>query len=121
MDKLAGFVGRMIYAIPFLGLGFVHLTNARRMEWLVPPYIPGGVFWVYFTGAAMVLAALAILTGRHGRKASFGLALMLLAFIVTVHLPGMTNPATKMVSTMNFFKDMGLMGGALVIAGTFKK
>ncbi len=121
MDKLTGFVGRIIYAIPFLGFGFGHLSNAGKMAGYVPSYIPGGVFWIYFTGVAMILAALAIITGKQGRNACLGLALMLLIFIVTIHLPGLSNPEMKMMSMMNFFKDMGLMGGALVIAGTFKK
>jgi len=121
MDKLTGFVGRVLYALPFLGFGFGHVMNAGQMGNMVPSYIPGGVFWIYFTGVAMILAALAIITGKQGRNACFGLAVMLLVFIVTIHLPGMSNPQMKMMAMMGFFKDTSLMGAALVIAGTFKK
>jgi len=68
----------------------------------------------------MVLAALAIITGKQGRSACFGLALMLLVYIVTVHLPGLSNPAMKMMSMINLLKDTGLMGACLFMAGTFK-
>jgi uncharacterized membrane protein len=121
MDKLITFLGRVIYAVPFLVFGAGHLTRAGQMAGMVPAYIPGGVFWIYFTGVAMILAALAIITGKQGRGACFGLALMLLVFIVTIHLPGMANPQMKMMSMMSLLKDTGLMGAALVIAGTFKK
>jgi putative oxidoreductase len=121
MDKLTIFIGRVIYAIPFLGFGLGHLFNGGQMGGMVPSFIPGGVFWIYFTGVAMVLAALAIITGKQGRAACFGLVVMLLVFIVTMHLPGLANPQMKMMAMMSLFKDMGLMGGALVIAGTFKK
>ena len=123
MDKLTGFVGRVIFALPFLGFGAGHLMKASQMGGMVPSYIPGGVFWIYFTGAAMVLAALAIITGKQGRNACFGLAVMLLIFIVTIQLPGMSSPDAqmKMMSMMNFFKDTALMGASLVIAGTLKK
>lgn len=121
MDKLMNFLGRLIYTIPFLGFGAMHLKNGSQMGGMVPSYIPGGVFWIYFVGVAMILASLAIITGKQGRNACFGLALMLLVFIVTVHLPGMSNPQTQMMSMMGLLKDSGLMGAALVIAGTFKK
>ena len=121
MDKMTTMIGRIIYALPFLGFGAGHLMNAGSMGAMVPAFIPGGVFWIYFTGVAMVLAALAIITGIQGRNACFGIALMLLVFIVTMHLPGLANPQMKMMAMMSLFKDTGLMGGALVIAGTFPK
>src|SRR5580692_2242702 len=106
MDKLMTFLGRVIYAVPFLAFGANHLLNAGQMAGMVPSYIPGGIFWIYFTGAAMVLAALAIITGKQGRNACFGLALMLLVFIVTIHSPGLSNPQMKMMSMVNLLKDM---------------
>jgi uncharacterized membrane protein len=121
MDKVTSFIGRVIYALPFLGFGVGHIINAGSMGGMVPPYIPGGVFWIYFTGVAMILAALAIFTGIQGRAACFGLAVMLLIFIVTIHMPALANPQMKMMAMMSLFKDTGLMGAALAIAGTFKK
>jgi putative oxidoreductase len=119
MEKMLTVVGRIIYAVPFLAFGSGHLMNAAGMAGMVPAFIPGGIFWIYFTGVAMILAALAIITGIKGRAACFGLALLLLVFIVTIHLPGLNNPQMKMMSMMGLFKDMGLLGGALVIATTF--
>lgn len=120
MEKLLNFLGRLIYSLPFLGFGAGHLMNAGKMAGMVPAMFPGGVFWIYFTGAAMILAALAIITGKQGRNACFGLALMLLVFIVTIHLPAMADPQKQMMAMGGFLKDVALLGGALVIAGTFK-
>ncbi|HET9869169.1 MAG TPA: DoxX family protein [bacterium] len=119
MEKLLSMVGRVIYAVPFLVFGANHLLNAPVMAMMVPAYIPGGIFWVYFTGLAMVLAGLAVITGIQGRKACFGLALMLAVFIVAVHLPGLADPQTKMDSLVNLLKDTGLLGAALALAPTF--
>ena len=123
MEKLLSFIGRVIYAVPFLGFGAGHLMNAGKMAGMVPSFIPGGIFWIYFTGAAMIMAALAIITGKQGRAACFGLALMLLVFIVTIHLPGMgsTDAGMKMMAMMGLLKDTALMGAALVISVNFKK
>ena len=119
MEKLLAVIGRVIYSVPLLAFGFSHVTNAPAMGAMVPLYIPGGILWVYFTGAAMILAGLAIITGIQARAACFGLALMLTVFIVTVHLPGVANPETHMMSLVNVLKDTGLLGAALVIASTF--
>jgi putative oxidoreductase len=121
MEKVLSFVGRIIFAIPFLVFGVNHLMMADQMLPMVPAYIPGGIFWVYFTGAAMILAALAIITGKQARSACFGLAVLLLVYIITIHFPGLSNPQMKMMSMINLMKDTGLMGAALFMAGTFKK
>jgi putative oxidoreductase len=120
MDKMLSHIGRVIFALPFLIFGANHLMHADMMAPMVPAYIPGGVIWVYFTGAAMILAALAIITGKQGRSACFGLALMLLVYIVTIHFPGLSNPQMQMMSMVNLMKDMGLMGACLFMAPTFK-
>lgn len=119
MERLLAFLGRVIYALSFFAFGYGHLTHAAAMGGWVPAYIPGGIFWIYFTGVAMILAALAIGTGIQGRAACLGLALLLLIFIVTVHLPGLGNPHTQSMAMMGLLKDLGLLGGALVIASTF--
>jgi len=121
MEKVLGLVGRILYAVPFVMFGLNHLMSADQMAGMVPSFIPGGVIWVYVTGAAMLLAAVAIITGIQARLACFGLVLMLFIFILTVHLPGLQNPATKMMSMISLFKDTGLMGGALIIASISKK
>jgi uncharacterized membrane protein YphA (DoxX/SURF4 family) len=120
MDKLMVFVGKVLFALPFIGFGIENVAGAADKAGIVPPYIPGGVFWIYFTGIAMILAALAILTGKQAREACLGLAIMLLVFIVTVHLPHLANPQLKVMGLMGLYKDTSMMGGALVLAATFK-
>lgn len=120
MDKLVGTVGRILYCIPFFIFGAMHLMKAGDMAGMIPSWLPGGVLWVYLTGAAMIAAVLAILTGRQAFLASVMLALMLLGFILTLHVPGLAQKETMQMSMTNLLKDMGLMGGALVLASTFR-
>ena len=122
MDKLTRLVGRVIFGIPFLIFGAGHLMNADKMAGMVPSFVPGGVIWIYFTGVAMIVAAVAIITGIKGRAAAFGLALMLLGFVVAIHLPGLANPDAqmKMMAFVNLMKDTALMGAALVIGVSFE-
>ncbi|MCX7878861.1 MAG: DoxX family membrane protein, partial [Ignavibacteria bacterium] len=87
MNLLTGLIARILFAIPFIGFGIGHFTNASAMAGLVP--IPGGVFWVYFTGVAMILAGISAISGYQGRLAMLLLALLLFIYIVSIHIPNM--------------------------------
>lgn len=120
-SNTAGTLGRILFAVPFLVFGFFHFMNGPGMATMVPSYIPGGVFWVYLTGLANILAAISIVSGKQTRLACYLLALMLLVFILTIHLPGMSNPETQQMAMMSLLKDTGLMGGALILASKYEK
>lgn len=119
MNILTGIAARIIFTIPFLGFGVRHLMHATQMSGLVP--IPGGAFWLYLTGIAMILASVAAITKIQGKLAMLLLALMLLIFAFSVQLPAMLSPdmTMKISGTVSFYKDLGLMGGALILAGVF--
>lgn len=110
---------RIIFAIPFAIFGLMHFMSGSDMAGYVPSFIPGGVFWVYVTGLGLIAAAVAIIIQKHARLACLLLALMLLIFILTMHLPGALDAATRQMSMPNLLKDWGLMGGALLCAGKF--
>lgn len=112
-------LGRILFCIPFLAFGMMHLTNGDQMAGMVPAWVPGGVFWVYILGVAQLAAAGSILTGKMTALAGQLLALMLLIFVFTVHLPGVMNATDemgKMISMAGVLKDLGLAGGALLVS-----
>jgi len=121
MNFLTGIVARILFVTPFLAFGVRHLMHAGMMAPMVP--IPGGAIWIYVTGAAMILASIAALTGIQGRNAMLLLALMIIIFAVTIQLPAMmsSDPMMKMGGTVSFYKDLGLAGGALILAGVFDR
>lgn len=117
MNALTGTAGRIIFGVPFILFGIGHLMNAAMMTGMVP--VPGGIIWIYVTGIAMILAGIAAITKIQGQLAMLLLALLLLVYIVTIHIPNLMKPETMMMGMMGLYKDLGLMGGALVIAGVF--
>lgn len=119
MKILTTTAARILFAIPFLGFGLGHLMNASMMGGMVP--IPGGIIWIYVTGIANILAGISAITKFQGRTAMLLLALMLFIFIVTIHIPTMMKPETMMMGMMSLYKDAGLMGGALLLAGIFDR
>ncbi len=105
---------RLLFAIPFAVFGLLHFANPHAMVGVVP--LPGGVFWVYFVGVALLAASLGLATGIAGRPAAIGLALLLFAFVLFVHLPAISNPQMRQAAMINLLKDLALCGGALTWA-----
>lgn len=114
-------IGRIVYAIPFLVFGMMHLMKADAMAGMIPSFIPGGILWVYLTGLALIAAAVSIFIQKQIRLACLMLAGMLMVFILTLHIPGVMSGDQMMMqmAMSGMLKDLALAGGALVIAGLY--
>jgi len=111
-------VGRYLYAIPMAIFGIFHFMNGSAMAGMVP--VPGGVFWVYLTGLALLAAGVSIMTGKMAGLATTLLGVMLLIFALTIHLPAVMSAADQMAmqaSMTNMLKDTALAGGAFALSG----
>lgn len=81
------------------------------------PGWPAPLFFVYLSGAGLVLAGIAIIINRYARIASFLLAGELALIILIMHLPGVIAGGQNVqMSIMFALKDLGLLAGALLIA-----
>ncbi len=121
MKFLTGTLARSLYALPMVVFGIMHFMYAGNMEQIVPAFFPIRLILVYVTGAALILAGISIVTKIQTRLASLLLALLLLIFIATMHIPGLFNEQTMQMSMTSMLKDIGLMAAALLIAGMSKK
>ena len=115
-------IGRYLFAIPFAIFGLFHFMKADAMAGMIPEWLPGGVFWVYLTGVALLLAGVAIIIGKQVRLAGMLLGVMLIIFVLTIHAAGAFGDGDEMAKSMamtNMLKDLALAGGAFVIANVF--
>jgi putative oxidoreductase len=117
MQTLTTTVARILYAVPFGIFGLLHLMSAGNMAGMVPAWLPGGVFWVYLTGLALLAACVSILLQKKTKLACLLLALMLIIFVLTLHLPGVMHSATMQMAMGNLLKDAALAGAALTYSG----
>ena len=108
---------RGLFALPFALFGLFHFVGAEAMAGMVP--VPGGLFWVYFTGVALLAGSAGILTGILGKWAAYGLAALMVLFALTIHLPGLGDPNMGQLSMISLLKDLALGGGALAFAAMF--
>ncbi|OGU17638.1 MAG: hypothetical protein A2X61_02210 [Ignavibacteria bacterium GWB2_35_12] len=118
MDKLKH-IGRIVFALPFLVFGINHFIYAPMMAGLVPSYVPGGVFWVYITGAGLIAASVSVAANRLVKISGLLLALLLLLFVLTIHIPGLGNPQMAQMAMIGLLKDTAMMGAAIMASAFF--
>jgi uncharacterized membrane protein len=111
------YLGRLMFVFPFLILGFGHFGNGQALASMVPEYLPYPIIWVYLTGLALILAAIAIVINKMAKLAALLLGIMLVLFAFLVHLPNVLNGAESSAMA-SLLKDLGLAGGAFFISGT---
>ncbi len=110
-----------MFALPFGVLGLNHFFMYNYYVGMVSSFIPGGGFTVIITGVALIAACVAIILKQFIRIACLLLALLLLIFICTIHIPGLFEPVNANMAMIELLKDSALMGGALMIAGIYKE
>jgi putative oxidoreductase len=110
-------LGKFIFLIPFFFSGIAHLRGSTDIG-AVPDFIPGGIFWIYLTGMGMLAFVVSMMLGKYDKLASILLAIMLIIFAFAVQLPQQgSNP----MWIAAFLKDIGLAGGALMIAEKYAR
>ncbi len=118
MQALTTIVARILYGLPMIIFGIFHFMAVGDMAGMIP--IPGGIFWVYLTGVALILAGIAIIIKNRGRLACLLLALMIGIFTLAIHIPGILDPNTMQMEMMNALKNLIMIGGALGFAHIFE-
>jgi len=117
MKKLT-FIGRILFALPFGIIGLNHFLMTDMFLGMMSSFIPGGAYTILITGALLIIASVSIMLNKNIQIACYGLAGLLLIFILTIHIPGLFNsdPKSAELALIELFKDTGLMGGAIMIA-----
>jgi uncharacterized membrane protein YphA (DoxX/SURF4 family) len=110
--------GRYLFAISCAVFGISHFLVAPFIATLIPAWIPAGLFWAYFTGAAFVAAGLSIATSLLGRLAATLLGLMFMLWFLIVHLPRvMSAPRSHNPNEWSSaFIALGMCGASWIMA-----
>lgn len=111
-------IGKFLYAIPFAIFGIFHFMKGDQMAGMVPSWVPGGIFWVYLTGVAMLAAGICIIINKKASLATLLLAVLLLLFVLTIHLPAVIGGDQQAMTSL--LKDTALAGAALFMSAYFK-
>lgn len=108
-------IARLAYALALLGFGLHHFLTTGADE-AVPAWLPFRTGWVDLTGVAHMAAGVAILVGIVPRLAATLEAIMIGAFVLLVHVPGViAAPEDRLQWTM-LMDASALCGAAWIVA-----
>jgi uncharacterized membrane protein len=81
-------VARVLYCLCLIFFGVVHFVDVKDTVSLIPHWLPGHLFWAYFTGGAFIAEGMATLIGFCARVAVKLSAFQLALFLVWTVAPG---------------------------------
>jgi putative oxidoreductase len=110
-------IGRILFAIPFFVFGINHFLMMDYYVGMLTSFIPLGPYTIILTGVVMIIASISIVTRKYVVQSTLALAVLLLLFIATIHIPNLFNGADRTVTLIALLKDISLLGGSLMIAG----
>ncbi len=113
-----------ILGIVMIVFGLYHFFRPQNLLVYVPEFIPGGLLWVYVVGAAFILAGVAFITHKQVKLAGYLLALLLIIFVISIHLPNYLNAGDsdmKQIAFVSLLKDTALAAFAMYIASNAGK
>jgi uncharacterized membrane protein len=109
-------LGPVFFAVPLAVFGAEHLSNARGLMQVVPPWMPARIFWAYFVGVALICAAISLALNIYSRLAALLLGIMFVCFVAMIHLPNaVANPNNRIIWAVAL-RDLSFAGGAFALA-----
>jgi uncharacterized membrane protein YphA (DoxX/SURF4 family) len=110
-------VGRYLIAVALAVFAAQHFIYAGFVATIVPAWIPARLFWAYFTGAAFVAAALAIVSKKMLQLAAMLLGTMFLLWVVVLHIPRVAGAVSNGNEVTSLFVAVAMCGVSFILAG----
>ena len=115
LDKIVALTN-LCFAVPLAVFGAEHLSAGKFMIDMVPQYVPGHLFWIYFVGCALIAASLSIATRVQVQWSGLLFGIMMFLFVAMIHFPGAVKSGARIPWTI-VFREMSFGGGGWVLAG----
>jgi uncharacterized membrane protein len=112
-------IARVLYGLSLIFFGVAHFVDVKDTISLIPHWLPGHLFWAYFTGGAFIAAGIATLVGFCARLAvalsAFQLALFLFVVWIPIVAAGSKDPFQWSETILN----TALLAGAWMVADSY--
>lgn len=115
-------IGRSLLALYFLLPGVAKLMSPEtQLELMQLHNIPAALPLLYIAGLAQVGGALLLLTNRYVRFTAYGFVLYSLIINILLHDFWNFTGIEGLHEAQNFFKNLGVLAGLLILASTSLK
>ena len=114
-------IARVLYGVGLLPFGYAHFANVKGTASLVPAWLPWHVGFAYATGAAFVVAGIAIIAGRFARWAAALSALQMGLFGLIVWVPILARGSANAFQWMEFWTTVTLTAAGWVVAESWQR
>lgn len=116
-------LGVVLFSLTIISFGVDHFLFAKEGADYVPSWVPYPLFWMYFTGTALLGSGIAIILKIKPAVAATLLGIMILLWVIMLHIPRLfDSPVAFMGSEFtSALIALAYSGIAFVIAGAAKK
>jgi uncharacterized membrane protein len=119
--QMLSHMGRILFALCLLVFGWQHFLYATFIKTLIPAWIPGHLFWTYFTGAAFIAVGLALLVRIAATSGSLLLGLMFLLWFLLLHIPRVVADYRNGDEWSSAFVALAMCGACWILAAEARK
>jgi len=114
-------LGRFLFGISMIIFGIQHFLYAAYIATLIPSWIPGHLFFVYFTGCAFIACGISVITGVKGSLGGLGMGVMFLLWVLCLHGPRVAAALRNGDEWASLLVALGISGGGFILANALLK
>jgi uncharacterized membrane protein len=113
-------IARAIYGLAIIPFGVAHFQYLEQTAALVPNWLPAHVAFAYFTGAAFIVAGIAVLIGVCARLAAVLSVLQMGIFLGLVWIPAATTRSLNSFQWGEVLITWVLIAAGWVVADSYR-
>jgi len=117
LEKLVA-LGPVVFGASLAAFGAEHFVLLRSMAQIVPPWMPGRMFWACFVGAALIAAGIGIALRIQCELAGTLIGMMFVCFVGMIHIPNVLAHPGNRIFWAVALRDLSFAGGGFAMAAS---